>query len=956
MKDINLDECTTTIDKIILTSKSFNHSFNKNNIYDYNMTYSSIKCFNSLPSITHLEIRGQNLIKIHKTIFLNLINLISIDLSDNKLLKISKNFVLFKNLKSLKLNNNQISFLPSFISELTQLEHLSISKNNISLIPTSIQDLLKLSYFDFSYNKVDNIPIEFGLLNSLNILHIDSNFFTKIPTTFCYLKKLNELSFDWLEFINPPYYKNIKESIGKTIISFMLKTLENMLKKNILYCDFNQFVEEMSVKNYEKNNNIEIYDSLLNRSGINNELKNSQLFGSSITAKSNFNNINNTNNNGGNNNNSKFLKIFNAIEGGYYGVVKSMLESENGYEYLTIKNIENKTPLNYCLSKNIELIDLFLSKIKEQKIELDYTYLFKAIKLRNPELVKKLIYLGAKVDSIDDRGKTVFHILFSVFTKNISKCILIGDFLLDFPIQLNKLDNEGWAPIHLAAKRSSKECFLWVIEKNKKLKKEGKEEFDINLRGKNDWTPLHLAVHLLRIEESMILLEYGADIFARNYESKTPKQVSSSNYVFSKLLTYYEFLYLYNKYIFEIKSNIHYFTEKKSPCNNKNLLNKNEEKSLSIYDDNIIINNSSTIYSFLNKKMPSVNHEKNKDNTKNNIINISKQKKIIKLKNFTNDKKINFIYSIKSNLFNQPNLEHINDLKEKNENIKNFIEDNNKNNILKVSLSSNNVPQNLLIEENEEKIVDKNDILSSYISNFEKIKYITKIKLNKNCSIDSIKHILENIINENQFNMMLISDICNYSLQNLLYDIIPTLEIILTNKIIKKNNFIKKEIENTIKALELLKKNQKNYMKKKTKINKINKHLHLSPLNKPLSKKIFETENEENIFLKNAEISELEENIGDTNENISVNEIFKSKDFNQIIDTKKNLIKNKNAINEIKLFKGNILDIDVNEKKFSTNNNKFNYNNYKKGKMSKISKINNKDKKMKKINFIKHKK
>jgi len=204
--------------------------------------------------------------------------------------------------------------------------------------------------------------------------------------------------------------------------------------------------------------------------------------------------------------------------------------------------------------------------------------------------------------------------------------------------------------------------------------------------------------------------------------------------------------------------------------------------------------------------------------------------------------------------------------------------------------------------------------------------------------------------------MMLISDICNYSLQNLLYDIIPTLEIILTNKIIKKNNFIKKEIENTIKALELLKKNQKNYMKKKTKINKINKHLHLSPLNKPLSKKIFETENEENIFLKNAEISELEENIGDTNENISVNEIFKSKDFNQIIDTKKNLIKNKNAINEIKLFKGNILDIDVNEKKFSTNNNKFNYNNYKKGKMSKISKINNKDKKMKKINFIKHKK
>jgi len=140
------------------------------------------------------------------------------------------------------------------------------------------------------------------------------------------------------------------------------------------------------------------------------------------------------------------LKIFNAIEGGYYGVVKSMLESENGYEYLTIKNIENKTPLNYCLSKNIELIDLFLSKIKEQKIELDYTYLFKAIKLRNPELVKKLINLGVNVKSYDEQGKGVLHILFSIFNKNISKCILIGNFLLSFNLNINKLDDEGWGP------------------------------------------------------------------------------------------------------------------------------------------------------------------------------------------------------------------------------------------------------------------------------------------------------------------------------------------------------------------------------------------------------------------------------------------------------------------------------------------------------------------------------
>ena len=231
MIDINLEECATTVDKIVVNNKLFNHPNKIRFIPDFIINYSTIKCYKSLPSITTLEIKGRSVIKIHKTIFLNLINLINIDLSDNKLLKISKNFRLFTNLKSLKLNNNQIYFIPTFIGELKQLELLSLSRNLISAIPSSIQDLSKLNYLDISFNKIENIPIEFGLLNSLNVLHIDCNYFTKIPTTFCYLKKLNDLSFDWLEFINPPYYKNIKDSIGKIIISFILKTLQNMLQK-----------------------------------------------------------------------------------------------------------------------------------------------------------------------------------------------------------------------------------------------------------------------------------------------------------------------------------------------------------------------------------------------------------------------------------------------------------------------------------------------------------------------------------------------------------------------------------------------------------------------------------------------------------------------------------------------------------------------------------------------------
>ena len=217
MIDINLDECTTAVDKIILNTKLFNPSFKTLLASDFIMTYSSIQCYKSLPYITYLEIKGKNIIKIHKTIFLNLLNLISIDLSDNHLLKISKNFKLLKQLKTLKLNNNRISFIPTFIGELNQLECLSLSQNLINVIPTSIQELSKLKYLYLSSNKIENIPIELGFLYSLNVLHIDCNYFTQIPTTLCNLNQLNDLCFDWLEFVNPPYYKNIKDKLANSL-------------------------------------------------------------------------------------------------------------------------------------------------------------------------------------------------------------------------------------------------------------------------------------------------------------------------------------------------------------------------------------------------------------------------------------------------------------------------------------------------------------------------------------------------------------------------------------------------------------------------------------------------------------------------------------------------------------------------------------------------------------------
>ena len=902
MIDINLDECTTAVDKIILNTKLFNPSFKTLLASDFIMTYSSIQCYKSLPSITYLEIKGKNIIKIHKTIFLNLLNLISIDLSDNHLLKISKNFKLLKQLKTLKLNNNRISFIPTFIGELNQLECLSLSQNLINVIPTSIQELSKLKYLYLSSNKIENIPIELGFLYSLNVLHIDCNYFTQIPTTLCNLNQLNDLCFDWLEFVNPPYYKNIKDSIGKIIITFIIKIFQKMLKKGILYCDFQKFISEISIKKSEtdinKNNiNFEMYDSLLNRSGINNELKNSQFCGSSITIKSgNNNNINN-----------KFLKIFNAIEGGYYGVIKSFLEGENVYDYLTIKNIEGRTPLSYCMTKNKDLIELFLSKIKEQKIELSYAYLFKAIKMRNPELVKKLVYIGSKVDSIDEQGKNAFHILFSVFNKNISKCILIGNFLLSFNLNINELDSEGWAPIHLAAKRGSKECLLWIIEKNKKLKKEGKEEFDFNLRGKNDWTPLHLAVFGWRIEETLILLEYGCDIFARNMEGKTPKQVGISNYVFSKLLTHYETVELNNKYIFGIKSIEFDYNKKRNltKIKNKNVNQNEEEVSSSFYDENIIINNSVTIISNLYKRQIKTDKKKNLEDFKKNNDNIINLRKIFKIgeeKKINDNTIINSLLPIKRNLFKS------NEINNNNKNTSNGPDNKiNSNEKYIITYTANNFHDNHKNEENLEIVNYYGEIKEKLLYNensiFDKIKCLNEIKFYKKYDVNILKYLLENCVKENPLNIILISDICNFITQNLLYEIIPTLKKILSKKAIKNKYFIKKEIEHSIYTLESLQKNQKNYCEIKEINNKQIKHF--TPFNKKSIEKIFESEgdNDNKIIFKDFEMNKFDD-IEAINNNASIN-------FDEIFKKTENTNEKVNKIKNIKLSKGNILNIDI---------------------------------------------
>ena len=770
MLDINVDESATSIEKITISSRSLTNLYNNNNnLNKYNTTYndySTIKCYKNLPSITTLEAKSINIIKIHKTIFFNLSNLINIDLHHNKLLKISKNFKLFKNLKSLKLDSNQISFIPSFIGDFPNLEIFTISNNLITYIPTSIKNLINLKILNFSNNKVQRLPIELGQLESLISLYFDGNYFTSIPTTLCYLKRLNELSFDWLEFVDPPYYRLIKDSVGKTIICIIIKCLDAMLKQSLLYCDFKNFVEKISPKKTLDENDKEKDDEKTLKMSKSDLIDEKNIVTPVATFK---NNVNNNNSNELLNN--KYNKIFQAIEYNYYGVIKSLLESEDVEKYLNAKNAENKKPFYLAInSKNDEIIDLFFDKIKEKNIKLNYLYLFKAIRTRNPQLVKKLIEYGISPFSVDDQGKGVFHILFNSFTKQISKCILIGDYLLEQDVPLNFPDMDNWAPIHIATSRACKQCLLWIISSNEILKKKNKEIFDLNLKGRNGWTPLHLTISSFRIEETLILLEQGCDIFSRNIDAKTPKKVCAGNFVFSKLLSHCENLRLRDKY-------------------------ENKEKYDYDYINNYLKNGKSEKNFYFSE---TYDNDYNKINNKNKFNILKRGVTYNKMLDIDFDTDIIKDYSTNNKLNNNKN-EKEKFTSKKSDNIKL-----NKNNfkIPKEQKVISDITSSIINEESVNINTQKEKMLNCESHLNEKYEAFMFIKMNKSCNSEIIRNMLDNLELTHLDNINLISDICNYILSNFMTSLIPCLKSLISNKLLEKCSFIKNELKNTINILE----------------------------------------------------------------------------------------------------------------------------------------------------------
>ena len=117
-----------------------------------------------------------------------------------------------------------------------------------------------------------------------------------------------------------------------------------------------------------------------------------------------------------------------------------------------------------------DIYEFLLEKISIKKKESQnlHSLLFRAIRMRNYPLVVKLHNLGISLDKLDEKGNNVFHILFSIFVNNYEQCAQIGNLLIEKEVPgYNSFNQDGWAPIHIAAKYSSYICFEWIDHINK---------------------------------------------------------------------------------------------------------------------------------------------------------------------------------------------------------------------------------------------------------------------------------------------------------------------------------------------------------------------------------------------------------------------------------------------------------------------------------------------------------
>ena len=440
--------------------------------------------------IQNLEIRESEITNIEQTGILSLQNLQSLDLRNNKLEFISDQFHVLKNLQVLRLDHNNISTLPDELFNLP-LVALSLSFNSLFKVPKKISNLKSLNFLSLAENHIQDLPSELGDLRGLRTLHIHKNEFYKVPCRIGQIEALQELTLDWMHYISPVSNKFLKGNEKQGKLWELKGLMVYKLSKGFEFLPLDEFLYVFSDNDFD--------------------LKKTDL----------------------RNRNLVHLASINGDLGVLQGLIKAGCD-------INLQDIDEFSPLVSALRENnIQASKLLIEAGAhcDSGAGIFGCPLNLAVIKSETWIVSEIIKSKRTSMASDSNGNTCLHHLMSLFKKHKHKNSLIADCIVNGGIKVNQFNNDNWTALHIAARKGQTSAIRWAGNKNKQLRREGKEEFDFNcLGGKYGWSPLHLAAQSGNFKTVAALVQAGALAFIKNFDGKTPKNFAKGDVVVFKYL------------------------------------------------------------------------------------------------------------------------------------------------------------------------------------------------------------------------------------------------------------------------------------------------------------------------------------------------------------------------------------------------------------------------------------
>uniref|UniRef100_A0A0D9X9N2 Disease resistance R13L4/SHOC-2-like LRR domain-containing protein n=1 Tax=Leersia perrieri TaxID=77586 RepID=A0A0D9X9N2_9ORYZ len=153
-------------------------------------------------SLTKLDLHANRITQLPESIG-DLRSLIYLNMRGNQLATLPSSLGRLLNLEELDVGANGLSSLPDSIGSLARLKKLIVDTNNVDELPYTIGQCVSLVELQAGYNHLKALPEAVGKLESLEILNVRYNSLKSLPTTMASLSKLKEVdvSFNQLESI-----------------------------------------------------------------------------------------------------------------------------------------------------------------------------------------------------------------------------------------------------------------------------------------------------------------------------------------------------------------------------------------------------------------------------------------------------------------------------------------------------------------------------------------------------------------------------------------------------------------------------------------------------------------------------------------------------------------------------------------------------------------------------------